>query len=222
MRGKVPSDSPDSDPSGITPACAGKSLRPFSQRVPTADHPRVCGEKAMITFLPSPDPGSPPRVRGKAARLTSHDLYPRITPACAGKRMKDAEGSDCGADHPRVCGEKPGSSRPTHRIAGSPPRVRGKGQRAHRQEPDAGITPACAGKRLKISRIFAIVRVYHLEKYLTGRRRGHWDHPRACWRFTSRCRPPAKTVRLPRAETRFRSLRFQDGHRTLGPQAYTS
>ena len=73
---------------GITPACAGKrrlrSLRPLRRK----DHPRVCGEKFARIAPAFSVRGSPPRVRGKGIRrLRSISLY-RITPACAGKRMK--------------------------------------------------------------------------------------------------------------------------------------
>ena len=53
---------------GITPACAGKSQTlpvPFRR---TRDHPRMCGEKQIFPKL-NMTPG-------------------RITPACAGKRLK--------------------------------------------------------------------------------------------------------------------------------------
>ena len=54
--------------SGITPACAGKTLYRSSTDQETWDHPRVCGEnlispkKSLLTL------GSPPRVRGKPIR----------------------------------------------------------------------------------------------------------------------------------------------------------
>ena len=48
-------------------------------------------------------------------------------------------------DHPRVCGEQPGSYPALKGCGGSPPRVRGTGW-VHQQDPHpAGITPACAG-----------------------------------------------------------------------------
>ena len=70
----------------ITPACAGK--REFCRCRPgwRWDHPRMCGEKAVLFYADHPVEGSPPHVRGKAmvgAQLF-YDL--RITPACAGKR----------------------------------------------------------------------------------------------------------------------------------------
>ena len=52
-------------------------------------------------------------------------------------------------DHPRVCGEKMDASALAAWIAGSPPRVRGKAGERTNHLADFGITPACAGKRLK-------------------------------------------------------------------------
>ena len=47
---------------------------------------------------------------------------------------------------------------------GSPPRVRGKGAVKIKAQPQAGITPACAGKRLIV----------------TSHNARTWDHPRVC------------------------------------------
>ena len=51
---------------GITPAYAGKSKESHFVRYARRDHPRVCGEKALKSWLMSGDVGSPPRMRGKA------------------------------------------------------------------------------------------------------------------------------------------------------------
>ena len=75
---------------GITPACAGKSIINNIIAEGDRDHPRVCGEKT--TVLPSGKLliGSPPRVRGKVRVACSNLTARRITPACAGKRLKKA------------------------------------------------------------------------------------------------------------------------------------
>ena len=67
-------------------------------------------------------------------------------------------------DHPRVCGEK--STAPGRRSGktGSPPRMRGKGQRRPGHQWQAGITPAYAGKS----------RGDHLPRLEPK------DHPRVC------------------------------------------
>ena len=45
MRGKDLPFTCDCESTGITPACAGKSLRPDNNPSTSWDHPRVCGEK---------------------------------------------------------------------------------------------------------------------------------------------------------------------------------
>ena len=55
-------------------------------------------------------------------------------------------------DHPRVCGEKLYLLAERAGNEGSPPRVRGKDRLEELDARLAGITPACAGKRLKKSK----------------------------------------------------------------------
>ena len=85
VRGKVYNSCIKMYPTGITPACAGKSLPHAHGLCRQRDHPRVCGEKTFtVKNVPGAE-GSPPRVRGKApvVRDIVRDLG--ITPACAGK-----------------------------------------------------------------------------------------------------------------------------------------
>ena len=72
---------------GITPAYAGKSHKVRLQAPGRWDHPRVCGEKQKNCPLVSVIWGSPPRMRGKAARVSWTEPHPGITPAYAGKSM---------------------------------------------------------------------------------------------------------------------------------------
>ena len=73
---------------GITPACAGKRRDDTTCTASRGDHPRVCGEKLICSTIQSRLRGSPPRVRGKDPHTRCDILYRRITPACAGKRLK--------------------------------------------------------------------------------------------------------------------------------------
>ena len=92
--------------------------------------------------------GSPPRVRGKALQRQKRELFPGITPACAGKSYCEGEMAYLNEDPPhRVCGEKLGQHLGQLCVLGSPPRVRGKGIGHGIPHPEIGITPACAGKR---------------------------------------------------------------------------
>ena len=135
----------------ITPACAGKSTTPRRQAPTLRDHPRVCGEKDVLPLGHVAGSGSPPRVRGKGQMAGTDALPGGITPACAWKRRLSTPGCAACEDHPRVCGEKPALQKGRQGTAGSPPRVRGKGVNSRYKWVGVGITPACAGKRLKRS-----------------------------------------------------------------------
>ena len=126
MRGKGGGKIALKNPSGITPAYAGK--RDFCQSCAyqDRDHPRVCGEKGGQAYYRAPARGSPPRMRGKVSSRTSDTRRPGITPAYAGKSGKSPM-TDCKRrDHPRVCGEKLIASKRETLCTGSPPRMRGK------------------------------------------------------------------------------------------------
>ena len=110
----------------ITPACAGKRQGRAQFWWPAWDHPRMCGEKALKSWLMSGDVGSPPRVRGKVSVRAAWRPYHGITPACAGKRLMSSNSPTAQRDHPRVCGEKRHLSSISDFVIGSPPRVRGK------------------------------------------------------------------------------------------------
>ena len=149
---------------GITPAYAGKSQpwRSYSQR--RWDHPRVCGEKIVLVIVFCSLMGSPPRMRGKAKCQLDNVRCGRITPAYAGKSFSPSACIGHYRDHPRVCGEKPGSKQPENPHQGSPPRMRGKGLSAPPACWQIGITPAYAGKSF----------------LLCGGDTWFRDHPRVC------------------------------------------
>ena len=126
MRGKVKPVLWAARVAGITPAYAGKRQGRAQFWWPAWDHPRMCGEKALKSWLMSGDVGSPPRVRGKVFGQVLAALVLGITPAYAGKSRPEACGVAFLRDHPRVCGEKRRPSSHSHTLPGSPPRVRGK------------------------------------------------------------------------------------------------
>ena len=126
VRGKVTPSAKNIHTSGITPACAGKRLRPNRKEPARWDHPRMCGEKTFASLLELIAGGSPPHVRGKEGKASRAPFRGGITPACAGKRKMLKTPAAGTWDHPRVCGEKC-----TH---------------AARQGHHHGITPAYAGK----------------------------------------------------------------------------
>ena len=90
----------------ITPAYAGKSIQQPEKNWFAWDHPRLCGEKGGVYVGELSAAGSPPPMRGKAAKEFTDSIENRITPAYAGKSCR----------------------RDTHLQAakGSPPPMRGK------------------------------------------------------------------------------------------------
>ena len=87
-----------------------------------------------------------------------------ITPAYAGKRPVLQDSKNDMEDHPRLCGEKSPLWYNNRRGEGSPPPMRGKGNKVHFPNTAMRITPAYAGKSDRRS--------------TTNFRRR--DHPRLC------------------------------------------
>ena len=164
VRGKVKASTFRVKSKGITPACAGKRCRLFFAGACNRDHPRMCGEKIRIMSSFFFCPGSPPHVRGKVVSIHIALFLARITPACAGKRVKCRAIDDVFEDHPRMCGEKKLTFDAGQLIPGSPPHVRGKVKASTFRVKSKGITPACAGKRCRLFFAGACNR----------------DHPRMC------------------------------------------
>ena len=105
----------------------------------------------------------------------------RITPACAGKSHLQKYPQFPVRDHPRVCGEKARTQRPTTLAQGSPPRMRGKVTCTGSHANALGITPAYAGKSW----------VYSCFVF------GGWDHPRVCGEKRLRILPLRSAVGSP-------------------------
>ena len=164
MRGKVVVCFTASVIFRITPAYAGKSRASGAVHHDGRDHPRVCGEKQPCCFEICHTTGSPPRMRGKAALRLTENPCRGITPAYAGKSPAALVARARLMDHPRVCGEKHKLAHNPVREGGSPPRMRGKAIFAQFWAKWLRITPAYAGKRARLFRLFAP----------TG------DHPRVC------------------------------------------
>ena len=112
---------------GITPACAGKSLWWNGAISMNRDHPRLRGEKKAGFLKGSRKWGSPPLARGKEAHSELRSVFPRITPACAGKSLPLLKIFVRYRDHPRLRGEKLPLSEIKSCQKGSPPLARGKG-----------------------------------------------------------------------------------------------
>ena len=127
MRGKGPELLNLAFNTRITPAYAGKSVSLQNHEILRRDHPRLCGEKALICAASVSSLGSPPPMRGKG-----RSSY---------QRNQNKQ------DHPRLCGEKVILPWTNAVDRGSPPPMRGKGLSGLPPAGTAGITPAYAGKR---------------------------------------------------------------------------
>ena len=66
MRGKVQRKVRHDTPTRITPAYAGKRFHLWVVHSQQRDHPRLCGEKAVVFSDAYDNLGSPPPMRGKA------------------------------------------------------------------------------------------------------------------------------------------------------------
>ena len=133
-------------PDRITPACAGRRMKPIARILFPEDHPRVRGEKSRSATRSRTATGSPPRARGEGGDISDNPGFIRITPACAGRSGFVWYSAYASGDHPRVCGEKKIYNLPSWNLGGSPPRVRGEGLRITVQRRPTRITPACAGR----------------------------------------------------------------------------
>ena len=105
-RGKAPGSSNNGNVIGITPAWAGKSASNTLSTWYQQDHPRMGGEKLMLSICFANSSGSPPHGRGKVELSVCYCFGARITPAWAGKSSSDNCSPWNCQDHPRMGGEK--------------------------------------------------------------------------------------------------------------------
>ena len=126
MRGKVDSYTIGVPVIRITPAYAGKRTFEPLYRSNHQDHPRLCGEKPHSDIIVLGSSGSPPPMRGKVPDSRVILCKKGITPAYAGKRLRNTSRTNFKQDHPRLCGEKPPEAPAGCCPAGSPPPMRGK------------------------------------------------------------------------------------------------
>ena len=90
---------------GIIPAYAGSTDRLPACGAAWRDHPRVCGEHAVIISILAWGGGSSPRMRGAPIQTKREGMPSRIIPAYAGSTRSRGSSSGRCRDHPRVCGE---------------------------------------------------------------------------------------------------------------------
>ena len=110
---------------GITPACAGNTIK--KRHCPTApgDHPRLRGEYQQRVWNSMTRSGSPPLARGILYNIIAASYRHRITPACAGNTLVYMDSNDFQRDHPRLRGEYLLDIGNKSEQQGSPPLARG-------------------------------------------------------------------------------------------------
>ena len=114
---------------GIIPACAGSTPDNARFVITGRDHPRMCGEHAILHGSWHDGGGSSPHVRGAPVQAFNGDDPLGIIPACAGSTYRWH-----------------GDFR--HGL-GSSPHVRGARVLDAETLPELGIIPACAGSTLR-------------------------------------------------------------------------
>ena len=134
------------DFAGITPACAGKTIRAGTGASVAEDHPRMRGEDVKWVIDTIVGYGSPPHARGRRRRRPDRGPHRGITPACAGKTPTTTSAKTTEADHPRMRGEDATAVSMSDVVVGSPPHARGRPRPVRIPPGGPGITPACAGK----------------------------------------------------------------------------
>ena len=110
---------------GITPACAGNSVRPLARVRNRVDQPRLRGEQGKCVNYCRIFLGSPPLARGTGLIKRRKVAKWGITPACAGNSHHSMLYLRVRWDHPRLRGEQAPRGCRQGRGAGSPPLARG-------------------------------------------------------------------------------------------------
>ena len=146
VRGKRWCEVRDKNACRITPAGAGKTILVQRKLFQLGDHPRRCGENAMLEAELDGNTGSPPQVRGKQSWYSVNSFSLGITPAGAGKTRCWKPNLTATQDHPRRCGENATALYSCLWLTGSPPQVRGKLAVPLQCRLSVRITPAGAGK----------------------------------------------------------------------------
>ena len=93
--------------------------------VPTAVHPRECGERQADQRAQSAADGSSPRVRGTPGHDPHGPRPRRFIPASAGNACASWPTPPAAPVHPRECGERSAGVSTPDCVYGSSPRVRG-------------------------------------------------------------------------------------------------
>ena len=112
------------------------------------DHPRLRGKNLIRLYVSACELGSPPLTREKHPHNSLLLLLQGITPAYAGKTVKDGCTGSMERYHPRLRGKNCKRRLYWQYGAGSPPLTREKLIEGVASLKNSGITPAYAGKTM--------------------------------------------------------------------------
>src|SRR5690606_18529535 len=127
------------------PACAGTTAPAAGPRPGWREHPRVRGDDLNPFGAPFPDPGTPPRARGRRRADARGVRRGGNTPACAGTTHHAGLQHGQLEEHPRVRGDDAMRPEDAGDLDGTPPRARGRPRSCTDATVTGRNTPACAG-----------------------------------------------------------------------------
>ena len=132
-------------PNRFIPACAGNAhLANFRCRIDTV-HPRMRGERTVVSRSTRAAVGSSPHARGTQRHRRLLGLWRRFIPACAGNAVWLNAAPTRPTVHPRMRGERRQSVGLRGADGGSSPHARGTPMRSMACAIYQRFIPACAG-----------------------------------------------------------------------------
>ena len=106
-RGWTPGSTALSEPSPVSPACAGMDPFTNSPYLSTRSFPRVRGDGPKVGTISSSVIGFPPRARGWTLAEKFRSEPKKVSPACAGMDPGSSPGTSRSCCFPRVRGDGP-------------------------------------------------------------------------------------------------------------------
>ena len=135
-------------PNRFIPACAGNAhLANFRCRIDTV-HPRMRGERTVVSRSTRAAVGSSPHARGTQRHRRLLGLWRRFIPACAGNAVWLNAAPTRPTVHPRMRGERRAERGRTGSLGGSSPHARGTLSLYALRHSSIRFIPACAGNAL--------------------------------------------------------------------------
>ena len=130
------------------PACAGNAGACAWWRPPQPVHPRMRGERTVVSRSTRAAVGSSPHARGTQRHRRLLGLWRRFIPACAGNAVWLNAAPTRPTVHPRMRGERRAERGRTGSLGGSSPHARGTLSLYALRHSSIRFIPACAGNAL--------------------------------------------------------------------------